>query len=143
MIGKNIFVRPARKIRAYNGRKRFEKALRDMRAALVRQKFIEFFLDCVQVNHIVAGIVELCMRQFRRAPVGALLFFGNLHAQQMLGHVFQIMRLRIGAGDARGDLEAIDIFKNNIEVMADPPQVQIEEPGRTARPIARNCSERG
>ena len=85
-----------------------EGVLGERHAAFTLQHGVQLQAQGVQVQHVRGGVGHLVGAQAGRAPVGRLLHLGQLHAQQLARHVLQAMAVRIGAGQLRGDLGAVD-----------------------------------
>src|SRR3546814_2427611 len=71
----------------------------------------------MQIAHVRRSIILLRIREFRSAPIGALLLLGNFLAQQFAHQLFQSVTVSIGAYQTRGSLGAIGRGGQNTQVM--------------------------
>src|SRR3546814_847161 len=109
--------RPSRKVQQCAVGQEIETGLRKLRAAFTRQPAIEFRSQQMQIAHVRRSIILLRIREFRSAPIGALLLLGNLLAQQFAHQLFQSVTVSIGAYQTRGSLGAIGRGGQNTQVM--------------------------
>src|SRR3546814_13988622 len=71
----------------------------------------------MQIAHVRRSIILLRIREFRSAPIGALLLLGNFLAQQFAHQLFQSVPVSIGAYQTRGSLGAIGRGGQNTQVI--------------------------
>src|SRR3546814_9139056 len=79
---------PSRKVQQCAVGQEIETGLRKLRAAFTRQPAIEFRSQQMQIAHVRRSIILLRIREFRSAPIGALLLLGNFLAQQFAHQLF-------------------------------------------------------
>src|SRR3546814_2140959 len=89
--------RPSRKVQQCAVGQEIETGLRNLRASFTRQPAIEFRSQQMQIAHVRRSIILLRIREFRSAPIGALLLLGNFLAQQFAHKLFQSVTVSIGA----------------------------------------------
>ena len=66
-------------------------------------------------------------RELVGAPIGGLLLLGELDAEQLLGKVLEAVPVGEGAGEARGDLGAVDRPRHHAEAVLEHGHVEAGE----------------
>ena len=107
-VRENIDLGPTDKIQFSAMRQEVETGLRNGRTFLAGQIDIKLGFELVQIEHVGRGIGALGLGQIGRAPIGRLLLLGEFDADEFAGQIFEPVPIRIGAGEFRGDLGAID-----------------------------------
>ena len=90
------------------------------------------------VMHVGSGIIPLILRQLIRAPIGTLLLFGDIDAEQFLANILIAVLIGIGANKARGGARAIDRRSAHAQIMPHDRQI---EPGEMKDFYPRRISQ--
>src|SRR5262245_196583 len=103
-----VFRRPARQVEPRAVGKKAEAGSGKLRAAFAGDQGIELFLDRVQVHDVRGRIGDLGLAELLGAPVRELLLLRQVDTEDVAHQILEAMLVRIGAGQTRRDLGAID-----------------------------------
>src|SRR6185437_1308640 len=104
----NVVFRPTGEVEERARRQELETGGGHRRAALARQHDVEPGAQGMEMEDIRRGIAELLVGQLGGAPIGGLLLFREVDAEQFLAQILEAVPVGEGANQLGGDLGAID-----------------------------------
>src|SRR6478609_1736845 len=123
----NILGLPAAEIELHPGRQEVETGLRQCCAALARQHGIESLAQAMQMQYVGGRVGELRLAQRSRAPVARLLLLRQVDVEHLAHQILQAMAVGIGAGQARGDLGAVDRLRHHAKGVIEGGEIEARE----------------
>src|SRR3712207_6233387 len=124
---KDVRVRPAQQVELGTGGQEAEAALRDGVAVLPPEPGVQSRLHGMEVENVGCPVVELRLREGLGAPVGGLLLLREFDVQELPHEVLEPKPIRVGAGEPRGDLGAVDRSRHDPEIVEEHGQVEARE----------------
>src|SRR5580704_13888854 len=95
----NVHIRPTGEIELGAYGKKLEAGFGKARPTFPSEHRVKNVLQSMQIGDIVGGVSELPFREFRRTPIGTLLFLGKVRAKKFPHNILQAMLVRVGANE--------------------------------------------
>src|SRR3954451_3806321 len=107
-VGEDVLLGPARQVELGPHRQEGEAGSGEVPPALAFQHDVQPLAELVQVGHVAGGVAELRFAELGSPPVRALLALVELDPEQLATEILQAVPVRVGAGELRGHLGAVD-----------------------------------
>ena len=104
-----------------------KQACAQTQTALAREHHVEAFAQGMQVEHVGGCVGKLRLAQDLRAPVAGLLLLRQIDIEYLARQILQAVAIGIGAGQARGDLGAVDRARHGAEGFGERGEIEAGE----------------
>ena len=126
-VGENIVRRPAREVELGPHRQEAETGLGEVGAPFAFQHLVELPFQGMEMLDVGRRVFELLVGEAFGAPIGGLLLLGDIYAEQLPAQVLERLAVGEGAGQARGDLGALDRAAHDDEIVVHRRQGEARE----------------
>jgi hypothetical protein len=123
LMRENINIAPACHVQFGANWQEIHGFLRQCGTVFALQYFVEPQFQPVQVQNVRGGVSELILRQYPRAPVGGLLLFRQIDADQLARQILEAVAVGKGAREDGGHFGAIDRLRHHAEMAPDRGEI--------------------
>ena len=127
LMSENVAFAPAGEVEFGARGQEIEAGLGQFHPAFAFEHRIERVFQPVEIGDVVRRIGELLLRKIFRAPIGALLLFGEIDVEQLLHQILEAMLVGVGAGKLGRRARAIAGRGDDAEIAPDDGEIEAGE----------------